>query len=390
MAKERFIKNYFIALVVAVTLGVGLDACGMCARLERVLVQEKLLSAIAINKIDGVLLALRDGADINAIDENGDTPLYKAVCAGYIHVVGLLLELGADIDAINSYDNSALHGAVRAGHEDIAKMLIKKGARVNEVNMYGSAPLHYAVKNNYTEVVVILMSAGADIHCIDGEGETVFELVVLDMLSAVMNARAAMAKENKAITATKRVIADLPIMLAMAVGAHNKEMVVWLLQTDSRAEHNGGICNICLDSFVKRVLHDGVELRRMSHACFHLVCDECEQELLKAAAACDIERERGVYEGRDAEGNERWAFPGQINVRRCPECRAEYDAVLSVMERCMPSGTQLRQFYALRDEFQEAYLAHGLSCMLKSTEILRQFVWEKGVVALVDDYAAIS
>ena len=50
--------------------------------------------------LDGIRQRHAEGADANALDENGHTPLTEAIAGGtgYPKVVKLLLELGADPD----------------------------------------------------------------------------------------------------------------------------------------------------------------------------------------------------------------------------------------------------------------------------------------------------
>ena len=43
------------------------------------------------------------GADVNARDEAGDTPLHYAAYFGELAVIRLLVERGADVSALNSY-----------------------------------------------------------------------------------------------------------------------------------------------------------------------------------------------------------------------------------------------------------------------------------------------
>lgn len=58
--------------------------------------QQRLLDAIANNKVKEVRVAVEDGADINRADSAGLTPLHVAAKAGRPRVTELLLELGAD------------------------------------------------------------------------------------------------------------------------------------------------------------------------------------------------------------------------------------------------------------------------------------------------------
>ena len=55
-----------------------------------------LHTAAACNKIEAVAALISHGADVNAKDEDGETPLMRASCWGYAKVVEALLDAGAD------------------------------------------------------------------------------------------------------------------------------------------------------------------------------------------------------------------------------------------------------------------------------------------------------
>jgi len=69
------------------------------------------------------------GADANAPDPAGDTPLMNAARVGNIDAVTVLLDRGAQIDlADTTYQQTALMVAIRENNPDIVKLLIARGA----------------------------------------------------------------------------------------------------------------------------------------------------------------------------------------------------------------------------------------------------------------------
>jgi ankyrin repeat protein len=66
---------------------------------------------------------LARGADVNAADDEGRTPLMGAAAAGDAALLKALLDKGADIDAVDKSGRTAWNHAVRNGHPDTAKFL---------------------------------------------------------------------------------------------------------------------------------------------------------------------------------------------------------------------------------------------------------------------------
>jgi len=69
---------------------------------------------------------------VNAADSNGETLLQRAVIEGYGGIIEVLAAAGADLNAKDGSGNTPLYIAARAaGHIDAVKALVKAGADVN-------------------------------------------------------------------------------------------------------------------------------------------------------------------------------------------------------------------------------------------------------------------
>ncbi|MCG8339741.1 MAG: ankyrin repeat domain-containing protein [Cytophagales bacterium] len=95
-----------------------------------------------------VSLLLAAGADVNAKNSKGDTPLHEAAKGGLVEVMRVLIGAGADVNAENKRGNTPLHTLARnAGlesHTKAIKVLIDAGADVNAENYGGDTPLQRA------------------------------------------------------------------------------------------------------------------------------------------------------------------------------------------------------------------------------------------------------
>ena len=119
-----------------------------------------------------IKLLIEAGANVNAKENDGRTPLMCAADKGHSEIVKLLIENGADVNAKNNYGHTSLMCAAGKGHTEIVKLLIEKGANVNAKNNYGRTPLMYAADEGHTETVKLLIEKGADVNAKDKDGRT--------------------------------------------------------------------------------------------------------------------------------------------------------------------------------------------------------------------------
>ena len=96
---------------------------------------------------DLVLALTGAGADVNATNRNGDTPLHTAAWHGRSddNETTALLEAGADVDARNGDGETPLHRAVAGGSPVQVDALLRAGADANARTPGGDTPLHLVI-----------------------------------------------------------------------------------------------------------------------------------------------------------------------------------------------------------------------------------------------------
>jgi cytohesin len=149
-------------------------------------------SAAALGDVE----PLRAAGKLDALDAYGATLLHWAVEANQAAVVAMLLAAGADIDAADAFGETPLllattHDADRIDRRALAPLLVSRGARVDALaaaamgdveqvrslpsvtSVHGWTPLHWAARNGHLDVVEFLIgSAGADVNAADAIGWT--------------------------------------------------------------------------------------------------------------------------------------------------------------------------------------------------------------------------
>ena len=146
--------------------------------------------------VEAVRSALAGGADPNAPDESGCTPLCRTVSAGvdaplsmHLEVIRLLVGSGAKIDAPSPGGDTPLLLSLRKGRSftEVTELLLELGADPNGSGPTGfsgkmsdgECPLNAAAREPASvRQLELLLSRGADVRLRDGTGRSPLESAV--------------------------------------------------------------------------------------------------------------------------------------------------------------------------------------------------------------------
>jgi ankyrin repeat protein len=181
---------------------------------------DELITAVEQNEVAKATQLIRQGADVNYIDDFGFAPLFIAIRHKSINMVSLLVEHGANINfehgttplmyAIDMANDVDLSKETFEKSLKIVKLLVNRGADVNyihlgaspltwalylkrhkklvkfliehgaDVNYFGSnriTPLMIACTNGNEKLIYLLLHRGADPNIINNDGKTAFDLL---------------------------------------------------------------------------------------------------------------------------------------------------------------------------------------------------------------------
>ena len=114
-------------------------------------------------RVDIASCLIHRGADVNALDSDGETALMRAVRSGQEELVQLLIKNHVDVNTQCKKGLSALMFASVRGNTVNVTALMEHGAIVNLVDKDGYTALMLASQEGHVEVVKVLLKYGADL-----------------------------------------------------------------------------------------------------------------------------------------------------------------------------------------------------------------------------------
>ena len=152
--------------------------------------------------VDTLSLLLQGGADVNATDGDGLTPLMHA-CITFVdensyqyvkpmlvklaRVAERLIQAGADVNAVDSANRTALSHCSFWGNGEVASVLLKAGASPMIVDEKGNPPLIIAIKENHPRVIAALLQSRVSADTANYNGDAALVLAAKEGKAEVVH-----------------------------------------------------------------------------------------------------------------------------------------------------------------------------------------------------------
>ncbi|XP_055848926.1 putative ankyrin repeat protein RF_0381 [Episyrphus balteatus] len=138
-----------------------------------------LVLAISKKKEEIIDLIIRKRSDcINDRCKEGICPLHAAAEHGLSHVIQKLLQNGANVDVKTAAECTALQYVCRKGNLEIIELLLNNNANINPRTHHTWAPLYLAIDNCHVDAAKLLMIRGANINNKSKNGKTVLSCAI--------------------------------------------------------------------------------------------------------------------------------------------------------------------------------------------------------------------
>ncbi|MDR1591124.1 MAG: hypothetical protein LBR92_04000 [Puniceicoccales bacterium] len=148
--------------------------------------QEIFWDAIRINQTTAsdIVALIQKGADVNAKDKYGNTPLSLAMCFQHRVAAQILLENGAntnDFRALQSINVIAIYEGIQ-GVREWLDLLVQKEVNINERDPNGNTLLHQVAHDYNLEVAQsmaqLLLEFGAEINATNNKDQTPLDITL--------------------------------------------------------------------------------------------------------------------------------------------------------------------------------------------------------------------
>jgi lysophospholipase len=185
-----FRERVFIASVARALAEAGESVSRV--EVERALLPVLMCSAAGLGDTTALDRMLASGAEVDAADYDGRTPLHLAASEGHLGAVEFLLARGAKVDPADRWGGTPLQDAVRQRHHPVVMALRRQGATLGadaSIQLCGLAaagdltgigllldagadpsggdydrrtPLHLAAAEGHSAAIALLLARGAD------------------------------------------------------------------------------------------------------------------------------------------------------------------------------------------------------------------------------------
>ena len=122
------------------------------------------------------LFLLEKGAELEHADKSGVTPFMLAARSADLPTLKKLLAMNPDLEREDKRGRTALHHSMEMDRWENVSALIEAGSDLNSQDEKGSSLLHKAVAGGKIRLVDLLRKAGIDENLKDKRGRTAFQL----------------------------------------------------------------------------------------------------------------------------------------------------------------------------------------------------------------------
>jgi len=149
-----------IILITLMAASLMVNNAGAANDTNEFVVSENIIHAVQDIDIISLNVLLAGGAEVDTVDEEGNTPLMLAAKIGNPRMVKIILAHHPEMNRVNNDGFTALMIASEQGQIHIVEKLLESGASVELTNQAGLTAADLAVRNGQPAVADLLRDYG--------------------------------------------------------------------------------------------------------------------------------------------------------------------------------------------------------------------------------------
>jgi len=100
---------------------------------------------------------------LDELDDEGESPMSRALECGNASIVQLLMTVAQDEEAPETSGEHEIHGAARRGDVQRVRECLEAGADIEELDRYGLSLLHWAGLNGSLDLAKLMVNRGKEV-----------------------------------------------------------------------------------------------------------------------------------------------------------------------------------------------------------------------------------
>jgi ankyrin repeat protein len=198
---------------------------------------KKLFDAIEDNDIETVKELIKQGMDLNIINEEGKPAIILAVELKRRRIAEIMLDTdNINVDVRDETGTSLFMWICKNVELDLFERVINKGVQINDANEDGMTPIMFAAQSGYIDAIMTLIKRKAYMNAQNKDGNTPLMLALKNGIESTTR----LLRDNKSILDMRNNNGETPLIIAAENGMVESVHLLLEYKADKTIKNNKG------------------------------------------------------------------------------------------------------------------------------------------------------